>query len=269
MSALRADAAGATAILKRDFVVFMSYRLRFLSEIVAASLGVALFYYVSRLVTGGGFTSSDEYFAYAVVGLGVLEVLTAALMAMPLSLRQELVAGTFERTLVSAFGPVQYILAMSIFPFLSALVSAAITIAVGALVFGMPVEWTTAPLAVPAAALGFVAFLPFAVLLTATVFVVKRVGAAAGLLVTGLSIVAGVLFPVALLPDWIEWLSDVQPLTPALDLVRHLVVGAPLDSAWRTTLRLLAFVAVLLPISLAVLQACLRYAQRRGTVLEY
>jgi len=266
---LRADAAGAVAILKRDYVVFRSYRLRFLSEVVAASLGVALFYYVSRLVSGGGFESSDEYFAYAVVGLAVLEVLTAALMAMPLSLRQELVAGTFERALVSAFGPVPYVLAMSIFPFLTAVFGATITIAVGWLVFGMPVDWTTVPLALPAAVLGYVAFLPFAILLTAAVFVFKRVGAGVGLLVTCLSLVAGVLFPVALLPSWIEWLSQVQPLTPALELTRHLVVGSPVDSVWEPILRLLAFIAVLLPISIALLQACLRYAQRHGTVLEY
>jgi ABC-2 type transport system permease protein len=266
---VRADIAGATAVLKRDYVVFRSYRLRFLSEVVAASLGVALFYYVSRLVSGGGFESSDEYFAYAVVGLAVLEVLTAALMAMPLSLRQELVAGTFERALVSAFGPVPCVLAMSIFPFLTAVLGATITIAVGWLVFGMPVEWTTLPLALPAAVLGYVAFLPFAILLTAAVFVFKRVGAGVGLLVTCLSLVAGVLFPVALLPGWIEWLSEVQPLTPALELTRHLVVGSPVDSVWEPVLRLLAFIAVLLPISIALLQACLRYAQRHGTVLEY
>jgi ABC-2 type transport system permease protein len=269
VSALRADVAGALAILRRDYTIFRSYRLRFVSEVVAASLGVALFYYVSRLVSGGGFESSDEYFAYAVVGLAVLEVLTAALMAMPLSLRQELVAGTFERPLVSAFGPVQCILAMSIFPFLIAFLSAMITIAVGWLVFGMPIEWTTAPLALPAAVLGYVAFLPFAVLLTGAVFVVKRVGAGVGLLVACLSLVAGVLFPVALLPDWIEWLSHVQPLTPALDLTRYLVVGSPVDSVWKPVLRLLAFIAVLLPISIALLQVCLRYAQRHGTVLEY
>jgi ABC-2 type transport system permease protein len=266
---VRADLSSAAAIMKRDFVIFVSYRLRFLSEIVAAALGVTLFYYVSRLVTGGAFESSDEYFAYAVMGLAMLEVLTAALVVMPLGLRQELVAGTFERTLVSTFGPVPYLLAMSIFPFLSALISAMITIAIAALVFGMPVEWETAPLAIPAAVLGAVAFLPFAVLITSAVFVVKQVGAGAGLLVTCLSIVAGVLFPIALLPDWIEWLSDVQPLTPAIDLLRYVVVGTPLDSVWKTIARLVAFIAVLLPLSIAVLQASLRYAQRHGTVLEY
>jgi ABC-type multidrug transport system permease subunit len=269
VSTLRLELAGAAAILRRDFVIFTSYRLRFLSEIIAATLGVAVFYYVSRLVTGGGFSDPDEYFGFAVIGLAVLEVLTAGLIVMPMALRQELVAGTFERALVSAFGPIQCLIAMSIFPFLSAVVGAVITIGVSALVFGMPMHWSTVPAAFPAAALGFVAFLPFAVLVTAAAFVVKQVGAGAGLVVTCLSIVAGVLFPVALLPDWIEWTSQVQPLTPALDLLRHLVVGTPLDSAWRTAARLAAFALVLLPASIVVLRAALRYAQKHGTVLEY
>ena len=58
---------------------------------------------------------------------------------------------------------------------------------------------------------------------------------------TCLSLVAGVFFPVALLPNWIEWTSEVQPLTPSLDLLRHLIVGTPIDSAWWAVFRLVAF----------------------------
>jgi ABC-2 type transport system permease protein len=260
---------GAAAILKRDYVIFTSYRLRFVSEIVSALLGVTLFYYVSRLVTGGAFDSSDAYFAYAVIGLAVLQVLTACLVVLPMSLRQELLAGTFERILVSAYGPVQSILAMSVFPFLAALVSATLTIGFAAAVFGMHVSWSTAALAFPAAVLGYLAFLPFAVAITGLIFVVKQVGTGAGFLITCMALVAGVFFPIALLPDWIQWTSEVQPLTPAADLIRHLVVGAPIESVWSATFRLVAFAAILVPVSMLSLRVSLSYAQRRGSVLEY
>jgi ABC-2 type transport system permease protein len=260
---------GAAAIIKRDVLIFTSYRMRFLAEIVSAVLGVTLFYYVSRLVTGGAFASSDAYFAYAVIGLAVLQVLTACLVVLPMALRQELLTGTFERILVSAFGPIPSLLAMSVFPFLSALVSATITVVFAAAVFGMHVSWSTAALAFPAAVLGYLAFLPFAIVVTGLVFVIKQVGTGAGFLITILSLVAGVFFPVVLLPDWIEWTSEVQPLTPAADLLRYLVVGAPIESAWSATWRLVAFAAVLVPVAVVSLHACLRYAQRRGTVLEY
>jgi ABC-2 type transport system permease protein len=267
--AVRGYAAGAAAILKRDFVIFASYRLRFLSELVAAAFGTTLFYYVSRLVTGGTFDSSDAYFAYAVIGFAVLQVLTAGLTLVPFAIRQELVAGTFERLLVSPVGAIHGVLAMSVFPFLAAVVSALLTIIFAAVVFGMPVEWSTAPLALPASVLGAVAFLPFALALAALVFVVKQAGAGAGFVVSLLSLVGGVFFPVALLPDWIQWASEVQPLTPAADLLRHLVAGAPIESAWGAAGRLALFAVVLLPISILLLRRCLRFGQRRGTVLEY
>ena len=84
------------------------------------------------------------------------------------------------------------------------------------------------------------------------VLVVKQAGAGAGFIISLLVVVGGVFFPVSVLPDWIEWTSDVQPLTPALDLVRHLVVGTPVDSTWRAIGRLALFAAVLLPPSVAV-----------------
>jgi ABC-2 type transport system permease protein len=266
---LRAVVAGVGAVVVRDFRIFTSYRLRFLSEIATAVLSVTLFYFVSRLVTGGAFKSPQEYFAYTIVGLAMLQVLAAAIVALPVSVRQELVAGTFERILVSPLGPVSGVLAMFVFPFFSAAVMALLTIAVGVFVFGMPIRWSTAALALPVALLGSLAFLPFAVLITGAVFVFKQAGAGAGFLVTCVALVAGVFFPVALLPDWIEWTSEVQPLTPALDLLRHLVVGTPIDSVWEPTVRLVAFTAVLLPPSILVLRTCLRHAQRQGTVLEY
>ncbi len=269
MRHLAADVAGAAAIVKRDALVFASYRLRFLSELLAGVVGVTVFYYVSRLVTNGVFAASDDYFSYAVIGLAVLQVLTAALVVLPMVVRQELLTGTFERVLVSPVGPVLGILAMAVFPFASAMLGAFVTVAFGALVFGMPVVWSTAPLALPAVLLGSAAFLPIAVLTTAAVIVVKQVGAGTGFVVTCMSLVGGVLFPVVLLPDWIEWASQAQPLTPAVELTRHWVAGAPIDSTWSAVWRLALFTIVLLPPAVLALRWSLRSAQRRGTILEY
>ena len=73
-----------------------------------------------------------------------------------------------------------------------------------------------------------------------------------------------------MLPDWIEWTSDVQPFTPAVDLLRHLLIGIPLeDSAWSDVLRMAGFAAVLLPLSALALVAAIKTSRKRGTILEY
>ena len=172
--------------------------MRFLSEIVSAVLGVTLFYFVSRLVTGGRFASSDEYFGYAIIGLAMLEVSQRPSSCFPCRCARSS-SPVLRAELVSPLGavrPTRYV--------------------------RLPVperrcdgadhdlgrrdrlrhadQWSTAILSVPWRCSGSLAFLPFAVLITAAVFVFKQAGAGAGFLITCLSLVAGVFFPVALLP---------------------------------------------------------------------
>ena len=270
MTALRVYGAATVGMVQRDWRLFVSYRTRFLTQLLSGFFSLVLFYYVSRIVGSRAFRTPDEYFAFAVVGLVVMGVLVSTLANLPMTLRQELVAGTLERLVVSPFGAVAAIAAMAWFPFALAFVNGLLTITVATLVFGLHLEWSTAALAVPVAALGALAFAPFALLVAGAVILVKQAGAGAGFIVTGISLAGGFFFPVALLPDWIEWVSKIQPFTPALDLLRHLLVGTPLSgSPWTPVVKLAAFAAVLLPLSLLLLRQAIRLAQRRGTIIEY
>jgi ABC-2 type transport system permease protein len=100
--------------------------------------------------------------------------------------------------------------------------------------------------------------------------VFKQTNAGATFVIAGITLLAGVYFPVALLPDWISWLSEVQPFTPAVELLRHLISGTPsLHSPLVDVLKLMGWVVVLLPVSLRLLAAAIGYSRRRGTIIEY
>ncbi len=265
---LRADAA--LAIVKRDARIFLSYRGRFFGQLTSGFFSVAVFYYVSRLVSAHSFHSSNQYFAFVVIGLATFGILTTTLATLPIDVRQELVAGTFERILLSPFGAVGAIASMTIFPFLMALVGGVVTITLAQLAFGMPIKWSTAPLSIPIIILGTLTLVPFGLLASAAVVPAKWAAAGAGLIVTLISFVGGIFFPVALLPGWIEWTSQVQPFTPTLDLLRHLLVGTAMNgSVTVAILKMVLFAAILLPFAFWVLAVAIRFAQRRGTVIEY
>ena len=257
-------------VVKRDLRVFLSYRLRFVAQILSAFFSVILFYYVSRLVHVGAFPSHKAYFGFTVVGLVILGTLVSTLSHLPGRVRQELVAGTFERFILSPFGPVAGVASLTVFPFLMSLVTGVVTIAFAVSAFGMPVRWSTAALAVPSAVLGGLAFLPLALLIAAAVIVVKQAESGVGFIVSGISLIGGFFFPVTLLPNWIEWMSHVQPFTPTLELLRNVLVGTPMqDSAWLTLVKICVWAVILLPLSTLVLAHAIRLGQRRGTVIEY
>lgn len=268
MTATARTSAAAIGLLQRDLLIFVSYRLRFITQTAAALFSLVIFYYVSRLVTVEPFTP-DAYFAFVVVGLVIFGVLTSTFNSAAV-LRQELVAGTFERLVMSPFGAVGSIFSLTLFPFMAALVNGLMIVLLAVAAFDLQVQWSTAALAVPIALLGALAFMPFGVAIAAAVLVLKQAASVGNFVVAGISIVAGLYFPVELLPSWVEWLSEVQPFTPAVELLRHVLVGTPLDQpAIEAVAKLAAFAVVLLPLATLLLGRALSAARRRGTIIEY
>jgi ABC-2 type transport system permease protein len=256
-------------IVRRDAILFVSYRSQLIAQFVGPLFSITLFYYISHLLTAKTIHSPGGYFGFVVIGLVIVQILTISLGVMPVNVRQELVSGTIERFLVCAHGPINGILGTMLFPLLNAVMSGALLLVLAAVIFGLPLA-ATAVLAIPVALLGTLAFMPFAFFLVALVMAFKQASAATQFIVAGVAIVGGLYFPVSVLPAWIRWASEVQPFTPATDLLRHLLVNAPLvHPAYVELLKLVGFIAVLLPLGSLLLLASIRYGQRRGTIVEY
>ena len=269
MRALALYRDAALGILARDWIVFKSYRMQFFGQIVSVFLGLALFYFLSHLVSFKSFGSHSNYFAYVVLGMIMIEVLQSTMMVAT-GLQGELVAGTFERVLLSPFGGVAAVLSMMIFPFFSACVSAIVTLLFAIVVFGLHIHWATAPAAIPIAMLGTGAFTAFGLIFACSAVLFKQVVGGAGLMLTGIALVSGLYFPIALLPAWLKWFSSVQPFTPTVELLRHTLVQTPLTgSVLEDLAKIVGFVIVCLPLSVLLLAQAMRIGQRRGTIIEY
>ncbi len=222
---MREHLAAFRAILDRDFRMYMTFRSALGTQALSMLFTLALFYFVSRLVAVDRFDSADEYFAFVAVGLVIVSVLHSGL-GVAATLQSELVAGTFERLLISPFGPVFATMSMTLFPMTRALLMSVWTLAIAAIVFGLDLKWSTAWLALPLGLLCAVAFAAIALAIAAAVVAFKR-APGIGFVLAGMALVSGVYFPVDMLPAWIEWVSEVQPFTPAVNLLRHVLVGLP------------------------------------------
>jgi ABC-2 type transport system permease protein len=267
VSAVAINLGAAWAILKRDATVFFSYRWRLVTQNIGILFSLGIFFYVSQLVRVGTL-SKGNYFAYVAIGIIIVQVLQATLDT-PSSVRQELVAGTFERMVVSPFGPIGCVLSLFLFPLFYSMVSMLVTLGLSAVIFGLHVHWATVALALPVAFVGSIAFASIGLIFAGMIVRFKQAPGTAYVLAV-ISLVAGFYFPPSLLPWWLRWASEVQPFTPAVDLLRHLLVGQPLRySAAEDIVKLVGFSAILLPIGVAVLAWAVRTSRRAGTITEY
>lgn len=260
------DAVRAT--VKRDATVFVSYRFRFVSQVLTMLLTMTMFYYISKLVRPGVVGPQARYFAYVVVGIVSLSVLTAALNTCQL-VRMELLTGTFERMVISPVGPVAGIIALAAFPILYAIALAGAMLLAAAGIFDFPIHVSGIPAALAVSGLAALAFTCIGLLFIAALLAFKS-AMGASWAIAGLSILGGVYFPLTLFPGWVRWISDVQPFTPAVELLRHFLLGAPTtDPMGLELVKLAAFTVVLMPLAAAVLSSAVHLSRRRGTLMEY
>lgn len=260
----------ALSVLKRDFLVASSYRIQFVTGLLGGFANIITFYYISRLVRLGDSLSPDQYFAFVVIGILIYTIITATLTTAPMVLRQELVAGTFERLLLAPGSTIASIVALLLYPVLYALLTAVAMVVFAAAVFGVELRWETVPAALPLALLAVLSFVPFGILLQASVVIGKKAPPGTTYVIFGLGLISGLYFPVSLLPAWVRWMSEVQPFTPAVDLLRWSLSGRPLaGSVWFNVAKLTGFAALMVPVALAALAAMLRKSRRRGTILEF
>ncbi len=112
--------------------------------------------------------------------------------------------------------------------------------------------------------------MPFGIAIAAATLALKQAQIATTYVIAAIGLFAGFYFPVSLLPGWIQWTSKVQPFTPSVDLIRHLLLGSRLPApAWLEVAKLAGFALVLVPASAMLLAAAVQLGRRRGTITEY
>lgn len=265
---VRVFPGAAAAFFRRDFAVLLSYRSRLITSNLEIIFGLFLFYYISQLVHGGRFGTPQQYFDFVVVGTMVITIVQSCL-SVPTAFRTELVAGTFERLVLSPFGSTAAVLALMVFPITYALFRGTLVFVFATTMFGFRPHWDTSIAAVPLGVLGALAFAPLALVFTAAILVFKQ-APGQGAAVAIIAFVSGLYFPVDLLPGWIAWISEVQPFTPSVNLMRYVLVDDPLQgSAAGMLAKIMGFIVIGIPVGMCLVAYAARVSRRRGTITEY
>jgi ABC-2 type transport system permease protein len=255
---------------RKDFRVLKSYRLSFLTGILATVYGIVSFRYVSRLIGGNKYIAdSTEYFRFVVVGFVVAGVLRASTITTATNARRDQVEGTLEILATQPISLLALALGWGILPVLEEIVAAMITLGIAVpLGFqGVSPNWpaTFVCLVVSAilfTAIGFIA--------AAAVLAIQQGVALAAVVTAIMTLVSGAAFPIAVMPMWLQFFAKLSPLYYALTATRTAILNGGDES--QVALHILVLVGitvVLLPVGLVILRMALNYARSRGSLARF
>jgi ABC-2 type transport system permease protein len=263
-----------SALFRRDLAVARSYRAAFVLELLETLFGVAAFYFLSRFIESPqlerALPQGTNYFSFALVGLAFFDYLSVALRAFDDGLQDARQNGTLEHLLVTQTS-LPVILAGSIlYPFVLLSLRTAIYLGWGAVLFGFPLGEANWPGALLVLAASILAFSGLGVLSASYLLVFKRGSPMNWALVGISSVVGGMMYPVSVLPVWLQHIARLVPITYALEGMRAALLGhAALRDLWPSLCALLIFAAILLPVSFATFSWALRRTKITGTLTHF
>lgn len=261
--------ARARAIFVRDARLAASYRLSFVLQCAGVAAGVVSLWFMAKLVAPSAqFGPSGTYFAYAVVNIAFLALESAALSACDRVVRNDQVYGTLETILATPTSLAVVAIGSTGWALVFAFAQVACYLVFGALL-GLELN-RVEPLALLAFVLLAVgAIVPLGIVSAATIMVFKQ-GAPLEFVFTRLSpILAGVLFPIAVLPGWLQHVSWFLPMTHVLGGIRGAVNGVAFERLAPDALWLAAAAGLLLPAALLVFRGAVARAKFNGTLGHY
>lgn len=255
----------------RDLMVARTYRIPFVIDAIQALFGATMFFYAARFVDSpqlrGALPQSGSYFAFALVGWVFFDYLGVAMDTFDQSLMEARDSGTLEHLLVSQTSLPLMLAGSAIYPFLITTLRIAIYLIWGALLFHFPLgdaNWISVVVVLAASLLSFSGL---GILSASYLLLFKRGNPAKWLLIGLWGIAGGMLFPVTILPDWLQIVAKLNPMTHALNAMRAaLLGGARLQQLLPAIELLLLFAIVLLPVSMLVFYWTLERTKITGTL---
>lgn len=216
------------ASFERDLKIHFSYKLNIIGELFFSFVLVFMLFYIASVFEN---SKSDflekynhNYFLFLLSGLMVFLFLTRVFSSIVYFVSSAQTLGYFESFFVSKTSPVIIILASSAFPILQGYLRL-LFIFIFAIIFD-PNSLTFLNLfqIFSILLLSIIPFVGIGLIVTSIVIIYKRATFVSSIFLLGCAAFSGVIFPIDVLPSYLQKLSIIFPSSFSLDLVRGVII---------------------------------------------
>lgn len=262
------------AFLVRDFYTEISYRLAFAIGIGGILFRAFVFYFLSQLI-GESATPllqpySDDYFSFVLIGIAFGGYFGVGLTGFARALRRAQTTGTLEAMMVTPAPVSLVIVGSAVWSYVYTTFRVLVYLLIGTLLLGLNLGNANYPAALVILLLSIISFASIGIIAASVIMVVKRGDPITTLFGNLANLIGGVFYPVEILPNWLQAIANLLPITYALRAMRLSLLGG---ASWPELLpdiaALLLFCLVLFPLSLLLFRYAVQRARLDGTLAHY
>jgi ABC-2 type transport system permease protein len=264
----------AWAFFKRDATIAMSYRGAFALQFVGKVLLLGLFYYMARAVGDRPVPALERYggdfLPFLLVGIALSDCVFVSLVSFANQIREAQTTGTLEVTLMSPVRLPTILLYSSLWDYFMSAAAFATYLAAGAALYGLNLQGVHWPAAAVIFLLTVLSFTGIGILWGALVLLLKRGEVIRTIIGFLIVVFSGVFFPPSLLPQSVQSIAGLIPLTDALEGMRLVLLqGHDFDQLSAIVWRLAVFATALLAIGVAGFNRAVAIGKHTGSLTQY
>ena len=261
--------------LKKDFLIDYSYKISFFGQFFGILVTAISFFFISETFSESNNKHLEEfnndYFIFATIGIATLDIVISIMRALTISLREAQSFGYVEMLFISRVSASYIFLCSSLYPCLKSIFKFIVYIFFVQLIG----DHDFLPMSLLISCLLFIfmiiPFLALSFLALSFVLYYKQADPINFIINLIVSIFSGILYPVSVLPTFMQNISNLIPLTKQLNSIRFVLINNSVDEYLFSYLFFTHFLfsIVLFFICLKVFKITINIVKKRGTISNY
>jgi len=262
------------SFLVRDFYNEVSYRIAFLMSLGGILFSVVTYFFISELIGDAAAPYLSEYrgdyFSFVLIGVAFSGYFGVGLSGFARGLRLAQTTGTLEAMIMTPAPLPVIVIGSAMWSYVFTTLRLVVYLLLGTFVFSVQLTGANYLAAAVILLLAILAFASIGIIAAGIIMVIKRGEPLTTLFGAFASLVGGIYYPVEIMPEWLQVVAKMVPVTYALRAMRlSLLAGATWSELIPDLVALSGFVLVLFPLSLIVFRLAVEKARRDGSLAHY
>jgi len=262
------------AQLKKDFLWAYSYKLSFVGQFFGILLTVFTFFFVSETFSMSQSPHLEQYdnnyFLFVIIGISIVDLIGTCMRSATKSIREAQAFGYIDIVLNAKVSPQYFVICSMIYPGCIGVIKVFLYLLIASLFTDFDLSVLTLISLVLLSLLTVIPFLGIGLLAASFVLAFKQGDPINYLVNILITLFSGVLFPTAVLPQTLQFFSNLIPLTYNLDLIRKVIIfNSPGPISLQIVFYLVLFSAVLLVIGMFIMAKTMAAIRLSGSSGRY